>query len=219
MPEEINRVVADHVSTLLFCPTATAVANLAAEGVAEGVHAVGDVMFDATLAATARAGVSSTILARLSLEAEVLRRRDRPSRGEHRRSPALSRKLSAGSPTRRSRQPVVMPIHPRTARLPMAAGLQSAGVILIEPLGYLDMTQLVHNAAAVFTNSGGLQKEAYFHRVACVTLRNETEWVETIEAGWNRLWTTAEFRPRREIPDYGDGRAADAIASLLAATL
>ena len=218
MPEEINRVVADHVSTLLFCPTATAVANLAAEGVAEGVHAVGDVMFDATLAATARASVSSTILARLSLEAKSYAVAT-VHRAENTDDPRRFEEIVGWLADRASRQPVVMPIHPRTARLPMAAGLQSAGVILIEPLGYLDMTQLVHNAAAVFTNSGGLQKEAYFHRVACVTLRNETEWVETIEAGWNRLWTTAEFRPRREIPDYGDGRAADAIASLLAATL
>ncbi len=81
------------------------------------------------------------------------------------------------------------------------------------------MTQLVHNAAAVFTDSGGLQKEAYFHRVPCVTLRDETEWVETIDAGWNRLWTGPDFRARREIPDYGDGHAAEAIARIVAGAI
>jgi UDP-GlcNAc3NAcA epimerase len=92
-------------------------------------------------------------------------------------------------------------------------------VRLIDPLGYLDMTQLVHNAAAVFTDSGGLQKEAYFHRVPCVTLREETEWVETIEAGWNRLWTGPDYGPRRDIADYGDGHAAEAIVKLVAAAI
>lgn len=218
MPEEINRVVADHLSTLLFCPTATAVANLASEGVVENVHAVGDVMFDATLAATARARASSDVLARLSLEAKsyaVATIHRAENTDDPRRFQGIVDWLAEAARAR----PVVMPIHPRTARLPAAAGLRAAGVTLIDPLGYLDMTQLVHNAAAVFTDSGGLQKEAYFHRAPCVTLREETEWVETIEAGWNRLWTGPDYAPRREIADYGDGHAAEAIATLLAAAL
>jgi UDP-GlcNAc3NAcA epimerase len=215
MPEEINRVVADHVSTLLFCPTATAVANLAAEGVVEDVHAVGDVMFDTTLAAVARARESSNILARLSLKAKSYAVAT-VHRAENTDDPLRFSKVVEWLAEAARRQPVVMVVHPRTANLMKATGVKAAGLTLIEPLGYLDMTQLVHNAAAVFTDSGGLQKEAYFHRVPCVTLRDETEWVETIEAGWNRLWTGPEFGPRREIADYGDGHAAEAIARIVA---
>jgi UDP-GlcNAc3NAcA epimerase len=94
-------------------------------------------------------------------------------------------------------------------------GLAPEGVRLIEPLGYLDMAWLAHNAARIFTDSGGLQKEAYFHRVPCVTLRDETEWVETIEAGWNRLWTTPDYVAKQDIADYGSGHASDMIAVLL----
>jgi UDP-GlcNAc3NAcA epimerase len=218
MPEEINRVVADHISTLLFCPTTIAVANLAAEGVVHGVHAVGDVMFDTTLAAIARARGSSDILARLSLKAKSYAVAT-VHRAENTDDPLRFSKVAGWLAEAARRQPVVMAVHPRTARLMAATGVKAAGVTLIEPLGYLDMTQLVHNAAAVFTDSGGLQKEAYFHRVPCVTLRDETEWVETIEAGWNRLWTGPEFGPRREIPDYGDGHAADTIARIVAGAI
>ncbi|MDJ1157585.1 UDP-N-acetylglucosamine 2-epimerase [Chelatococcus sp. SYSU_G07232] len=112
-------------------------------------------------------------------------------------------------------QPVVMAVHPRTRKLLERNGIAPRGLRLVDPLGYLDMTQLVHHAASVFTDSGGLQKEAYFHRVPCVTLRDETEWVETIEAGWNRLWTEDRYKPRREIPDYGDGRSAAVVAELM----
>jgi UDP-GlcNAc3NAcA epimerase len=114
--------------------------------------------------------------------------------------------------------PIVMPVHPRTRKLMEARNLRPEGVRLIDPLGYLDMAFLTHNAVAVFTDSGGLQKEAYFHRVPCVTLRDETEWVETVDAGWNRLWTQPEYRARRDIADYGTGESSRAIASLLAAS-
>jgi UDP-GlcNAc3NAcA epimerase len=113
----------------------------------------------------------------------------------------------------------VMPVHPRTRKLLASRGLTPAGLTLIDPIGYLDMARLLSRAAAVFTDSGGLQKEAYFHRVPCVTLRDETEWVETIEAGWNRLWTSDNYAPRRDIADYGDGHSATAIARLLWAAL
>jgi UDP-GlcNAc3NAcA epimerase len=215
MPEEINRVMADHLSALLFCPTATAVANLAAEGLWQGVHAVGDVMFDTTLAASARAGEQSDILKRLSLDpksyavATVHRAENTDDAEQFSR---IVRWLAEAA----RRQTVVMAVHPRTAKRVAASGLKAEGVRLVDPLGYLDMTQLVHNAAAVFTDSGGLQKEAYFHRVPCVTLREETEWVETIEAGWNRLWTGPDYGPRRDIADYGEGHAAEAIAKLVA---
>jgi UDP-GlcNAc3NAcA epimerase len=111
-----------------------------------------------------------------------------------------------------------MPVHPRTSRLIASQKIELEGVRLIGPLGYLDMSLLTHNAAAVFTDSGGLQKEAYFHRVPCVTLRDETEWVETIEAGWNRLWTTPDYKARSEIADYGTGSSSKLIVDLLQRT-
>jgi UDP-GlcNAc3NAcA epimerase len=117
-------------------------------------------------------------------------------------------------------QPIVMPIHPRTRKLLDERKMLIQGVRMVDPLGYLDMAWLAHNATAIFTDSGGLQKEAYFHRVPCVTLRDETEWVETIEAGWNRLWTTDQYAPeRRHIADYGDGTTSQKIAAILAAAL
>jgi UDP-GlcNAc3NAcA epimerase len=116
-------------------------------------------------------------------------------------------------------QAVVLPIHPRTRARIAACGLDLAGLRVCEPLGYLDMHRLLQSAVAVYTDSGGLQKEAYFHRVPCVTLRSETEWVETVAAGWNRLWKGPDYAPRREITAFGDGRAAKKAAALLAATL
>jgi UDP-GlcNAc3NAcA epimerase len=112
-------------------------------------------------------------------------------------------------------KPIIMPVHPRTRKIIDASGLTLQGLKLIGPLSYFDMAWLVHNAASVFTDSGGLQKEAYFHRVPCVTLRDSTEWVETIEAGWNRLWTTPDYRPRSEIADYGNGRSGEVLTNVL----
>lgn len=215
MPEEVNRVVADHVSTLLFCPTRSAVDNLRVEGVQEGVHAVGDVMFDMTLAAIERSAGRSRILEKHGL---------RPGgyavatvhRAENTDDPERFARIVAWLEEAARASPVVMPVHPRTRKLFASRGIDPAGLTLIEPVGYLDMTRLVHHAAAVFTDSGGLQKEAYFHRVPCVTLRDETEWVETIEAGWNRLWTEPQSAGQRDIPDYGTGNAATIIADLMA---
>jgi UDP-GlcNAc3NAcA epimerase len=216
MPEEINRVVTDHLSALLFCPTQTAARNLAREGVTEGVHASGDVMYDTTLAAVARAESRSTILEILDLlpksysVATIHRAENTDDRLQ------FMRLLAWLEEAARSR-PVIMPTHPRTRTVLAGLGVTLRGVRLIDPLGYMDMTRLVHEAAAIFTDSGGLQKEAYFHRVPCVTLRNETEWVETIEAGWNRLWTVPDYAaPRQDILDYGNGHAAELIAEVIA---
>ena len=215
MPEEINRVMADHVSTLLFCPTQTAVDNLKTEGITKGVHHVGDVMYDVTLAAVERAKGRSRIL-----EANGLAPKSYAvatiHRAENTDDPERFARVVQWLADRGREVPVVMPVHPRTRKLMEKSGLAPEGVRLIEPLGYLDMAWLTHNAAAVFTDSGGLQKEAYFHRVPCVTLRDETEWVETVEAGWNRLWTVADFKPRKEITDYGIGKSSEKIAALLA---
>jgi len=214
MPEETNRVLADHVSSLLFCPTRTAVENLAREGIMEGVHAVGDVMFDATLSATQRSA-QSRILETCKLKPKTYAVAT-IHRAENTDDAARFGKIAAWLGEAEKTMPIVMPVHPRTKKI---IGQALSNLQLIEPLGYLDMAWLMHNAAAVYTDSGGLQKEAYFHRVPCVTLRDETEWVETVEAGWNRLWTIADYKPRREITDYGTGDAAQKIAALIAETL
>lgn len=219
MPEEVNRVVADHLSALLLCPTATSVANLAAEGIVRGVHAVGDVMYDTTLSAIARAENRSRILEALALAPKTyavatIHRAENTDAQER-----FSRIIAWLEDAARQHQ-IIMPTHPRTRKLLERTGLTPKGIRLIEPLGYLDMTRLVHSATAVFTDSGGLQKEAYFHNVPCVTMRDETEWVETIDAGWNRLWTRADYAtPRKSIADYGDGNAAQKITKLIAAHL
>lgn len=213
MPEEINRVLADHVSALLFCPTRTAVQNLKKEGISNGVHMVGDVMYDVTLAAVRRASARSRILDDLMLErgsyavATI-------HRAENTDDPARFARIIEWLSESARTLPVVMPVHPRTQKL-IEAVPNLHGVRTLPPVGYLDMCWLIHNASAVFTDSGGLQKEAYFHKVPCVTLRDETEWVETVEAGWNRLWTVDEYRPRSDIDDYGTGQASQIIARLL----
>jgi UDP-GlcNAc3NAcA epimerase len=213
MPEEINRVMADHLSSHLYCPTATAVRNLAAEGITRGVHAVGDVMYDTALYMRERASARSDVLERLGLSeggyavATV-------HRAENTDDPARLAEVIDYLGEIARQLPIVMPLHPRTAKM-LGDGAARPGIRTVPPLGYLDMTLLVSRSAAVYTDSGGLQKEAYFHRVPCVTLRDETEWVETIDAGWNRLWTEPAYAPRRDIPDYGEGKAAVLIATLL----
>jgi UDP-GlcNAc3NAcA epimerase len=120
------------------------------------------------------------------------------------------------------KRPLVLPLHPRTREALNGLGvkLNGNGFKPVEPLGYLDMCQLVHWSELILTDSGGLQKEAYFHRVPCVTLRAETEWEETIEHGWNRLWTVSDYLERSDIPEYGVQPAAariiDALVKLLA---
>lgn len=215
MPEELNRIVADHLAALLLCPTQTAVDNLAKEGIAKGVHHVGDVMYDITLSAVARARGTSGILEREQLAprgyavATV-------HRAENTDDPARFERVIAWLERAAAERPVVMPIHPRTRKMLAARGKPLHNIRLIDPLGYLDMAWLVNQSAEVLTDSGGLQKEAYFHRVPCTTLRDETEWVETLEAGWNRLWIRPDFAlPRRDIADYGSGQASDVIVGHL----
>jgi UDP-GlcNAc3NAcA epimerase len=220
MPEEVNRVVADHLSDVLICPTRAAIDNLAREGITRGVHRAGDLMYDAMRLATPVAERTSRILETLGLDprgygvATVHRsaNTDDPA--------ALARVLDFIAREARTR-PIVFPLHPRTLAAAARAGLdpKRAGVRVIEPVGYLDMCRLLHNAEIVLTDSGGVQKEAYFHRVACVTLRDQTEWTETIECGWNRLWHSDGYAERRDIPDYGDGTAAAEIVSVMRGAL
>jgi UDP-GlcNAc3NAcA epimerase len=216
MPEETNRVVTDHLSAMLFCPTRTAIANLAREGIANGVHLVGDLMYDATQIATPIAERNSQILDRLGLShggygVATVHRAHNTDEAE-----ALAPILDYIA-AEASKQPIVFPVHPRTVAALARAGLDARrpGLIVIDPVGYLDMCKLLHHAAIVLTDSGGVQKEAYFHRVPCVTLRDETEWTETVECGWNRLWQGPDYAPRRDIADYGDGNAAAQIVDIM----
>jgi UDP-GlcNAc3NAcA epimerase len=215
MPEEINRIAADRLSELLFCPTRVSVENLRAEGISIGVHSVGDVMYDATLHAAAASRAKSRILERLGLSPKAYALAT-VHRAENTDDPtALAAALDYLRAQARA-QPIVLPLHPRTREAARRQDLTFDGLTVTEPLGFLDMHRLLAGAAAVFTDSGGVQKEAYFHRVPCVTLRGETEWVETVECGWNRLWRGPDYRPRRDIPDYGDGRSAEKIVAILA---
>ncbi len=216
MPEEVNRVVVDHLSSFLFSPTSRAVENLAREGITSGVHRVGDLMSDAVKIATPLAARHSGILERLGL-----RERAYGVATFHRQENLANRSRMAAIVAYLHDQsralPLVVPLHPRTREALEKASLPlgSETITAISPLGYLDMCRLINAAAIVFTDSGGLQREAYFHRVRCVTLRDETEWEETIECGWNRLWTCSEFRARRDIPELEEDNAAEAIFHLL----
>jgi UDP-GlcNAc3NAcA epimerase len=216
MPEEINRIVADHLSNILLCVTQSAATNLAAEGINTGVHTVGDLMYDATLIASSVAEKQSRILERLSLTPQTYGVATVHRAANTDDPAALAKALDFISEQARER-PIVFPVHPRTAQAAEAAGLDLArsGATIVEPLGYLDMCRLLRNAKLVLTDSGGVQKEAYFHRVPCVTMRDETEWVETIACGWNRLWTCPTYRERRDIPDFGNRQTAATIVDCL----
>ena len=214
MPEEINRVLTDHLSALLLCPTTTAVDNLAGEGIRSGVHNVGDVMFDATLHVRSLGLKRSRILEALGLVDGaycVLTLH----RAENTAEPDRLARLVDYVVRSAGRRPIVFPVHPRTRTVLQALAVAEDSLRTIEPVAYADMHRLLAGAATVFTDSGGLQKEAYFHRVPCVTLREETEWVETVAAGWNRLWSTPEYAPRREIAEYGQGDSAERIVGLI----
>jgi UDP-N-acetylglucosamine 2-epimerase len=226
MPEEVNRVVADHLSDLLFCPSQFAVEQLAVEGITRGAHLVGDVMADALLDAVARAQDQSTVLSRFGLS---------PGhyllvtvhRAENTDDPARLRSIFAALEA--VGESIVFPAHPRTrAAVQRLEDLHwPKHVRLIEPLGYLDMVRLARSARMILTDSGGLQKEAYWLGVPCITLRDETEWVETVQSGWNVLTgaetqpimrAVREFQPPQERPElYGDGQAAGRVAELIVA--
>ncbi|MBY0422924.1 MAG: UDP-N-acetylglucosamine 2-epimerase (non-hydrolyzing) [Parvularculaceae bacterium] len=215
MPEEVNRVLTDHVSDFLFCPTSAAVENLRKENITRGVHKVGDVMYDATLHAKKESAARSRIVETLGLSG-------RPfvlatvHRAENTDDPARLREIFAFIDRERGDRAVVFPVHPRTRGVMAREGLAPGGARLIDPVGYFDVHALLAACDQVFTDSGGLQKEAYFHGKPCVTLREETEWVETVDAGWNRLWKGPDYAPRRRIDEYGEGDAAGAVLDVIA---
>lgn len=233
MPEEINRVLTDRASNLLFAPTEIAVENLRREGIHQGnIHLVGDVMYDAALYYGSKVATCSSILNYLNLQSKeyILATIHRAENTDYSGNiEAIFRGLMQVA----SEIPVVLPLHPRTRK-----ALEQNNLIIqvsnclqtIEPIGYLDMVMLEQNARLIVTDSGGVQKEAFFYRVPCVTLREQTEWVELVQSGWNRLVSPksdivvrCEILNSLTLPDgdqnfrtvYGTGQAAKQIIELL----
>jgi UDP-GlcNAc3NAcA epimerase len=225
MPEELNRVVADHLSDLLLCPGETAAANLVREGIARGVKVVGDVMYDVFVQNVEVARRDCRLVAELGLEPGAFHLLT-VHRAENTDDPTHLRDILAGVAA--SDKKVVFPVHPRTRPALASSGVEvPANVLLIDPVGYLEMLALEDAADLVLTDSGGVQKEAYFAGRPCITLRETTEWPETVEAGWNTLVgahadairsALRSLRPDRPRPDlFGDGHAAERVVAALEA--
>lgn len=227
MPEEVNRIVADRLSSLLLCPTEESVVNLSNEGRIEGVHLVGDVMYDVSLHFADIAGERVDILKKHGLVAKdyVLAT---CHRAENTDDPKSLAGIVYGLAGIAKAHPVIFPMHPRTEGKIEEYGLWDAlaGVTIIEPVSYLEMVVLEMNAKAIVTDSGGVQKEAFFYRVPCVTMREETEWVETVNAGWNVLVGSDGSKVidaveqhaqwlKLDVDPYGHGDAAERIIDLL----
>lgn len=229
MPEEINRILSDRISTMLFCPTDLAVENLAREGITQAVHNVGDVMYDVALHYSDRARQASRIREKLGLPengyalatCHRAENTDDPQR--------LGAILGALAEAARS-LPVVLALHPRTRKLLQQFGLEHhlQSLEVVDPLPFLDMVALEQSAKVILTDSGGVQKEAFFYGVPCITMRDETEWVETVEASWNTLVGADADRiagaldkvlsgavKGETVSPYGDGRAAEKILTCL----
>lgn len=228
MPEEINRIVADCVSKLLFCPTDTAVKNLSNEGITDGVYQVGDVMYDSVLFNFDLAQKSSNIIEKLRLTPNQYYLAT-IHRAENTDDPQRLRNIiSAFS---QIKAPIILPLHPRTKKtLGDGLGKLARNVLIVEPVAYLDMLMLEKNASIILTDSGGVQKEAFWAGVPCITLRDETEWVELVSAGVNRIVGTDCNLILKAVEDvkltaaklktanrnlYGDGRSAEKIVKII----
>jgi UDP-GlcNAc3NAcA epimerase len=230
MPEEINRVVADRLSSLLLCPTPTAVSNLAGEGIRDGVHLVGDVMYDCLRRFDEMAPFTRTLQ-----DAYGLRRRAYVLMTCHRAENTDDRERLGQIMQAANRVAEILPVlflvHPRTRKAIAAVEVTAhANLLMAEPVSYLQMLALEREAALILTDSGGVQKEAFFYGVPCVSMRDETEWVETVESGANRLAgadadriveaVEAQLGREDPLPDaaeyYGGGKACRRSAALIA---
>lgn len=230
MPEEINRILTDRVSSWLFTPTYAATQHLVREGVElSSIEEVGDVMYDVALHHGQRVDAAGRVLQELALApgAYVLATVHRAENTDH---PVRLQAIVDGLEAVAQQMPVVWPMHPRTRGVLQSMGrlaTLSPQLRLLDPVGYLDMVQLEKHAAVIATDSGGVQKEAFFYQVPCVTLRDETEWVELVDAGWNRLVPPLDAQTLaaevfgamgsrgQDVKPYGDGRAADRIVKVL----
>ena len=225
VPEEVNRVISDHLSNVLFCPTETAVINLQKEGITQGVYHVGDVMMDAVSFNINQAEKKSNILNELAVKPGeyIAATIHRPFHTDY---PDILRNII--SAFGEAQQKIVFPIHPRTKKFIHKYEIKiPENVIVIEPLGYLDMLHLMKNASRIITDSGGVQKEAYMVKTPCITLRDiPTEWVETLNGGWNKLVSPSRAEdvvtalvekryPDNWMPVFGDGTGARQMIDIL----
>jgi len=228
MPEEINRIVTDHLSALLFCPSNEAIQNLQHEGITAGVFASGDVMYDAAIlfgdladpAFPRSIGLDGGSFFLVTLH-----------RAENTDSPERLEGILTALDQLAAERPLVLPIHPRTKQRAKEFGLEKLldRIKVIEPVSFLEMAALLKASSLVLTDSGGVQKEAYFHRTPCVTMRDETEWVETVRAGWNTLVgadtaqileaANAAGEGHSDIDEYGVGTAANFMVARLRETV
>lgn len=234
MPEEVNRILTDRISDWLFAPTSEAAAHLKREGVSsDRVFQVGDVMLDVALLHGGRVSPGEGVMGQVGVKPSeyvlaTIHRAENTDAPE--RLAIIVDALAAVAADR----PVIWPLHPRTRAILERSGQMerlSASVTLVEPLSYLDMVRLEKYAAMIATDSGGVQKEAFFYSVPCVTLRDETEWVELVDAGWNRLapptsvdallsaFQAALGSKGQKVAPYGEGNAAQTIAQTLADAL
>lgn len=230
MPEEINRIITDHISEILFAPTESAVKNLSQEGVSlSTVHNIGDVMYDAALYFASRAEKKSNILEKLKLTKNkfIL---STIHRAENTNDPQRLAAIFNGLIRVSNSIPVILPLHPRTKQNLVKEGIkidQYKNLRIIDPIGYLDMVSLEKNSCLIATDSGGVQKEAFFYGVPCVTLRDETEWIELVQLGWNTLVSPSDAKKVEMIilqkigtrgeaaKPYGNGDSSQKICKIL----
>ena len=223
MPEEQNRILTDHISSILFPPTETAVVNLKNEGIKNSVHNVGDVMFDAVLDFKELAKKKSNIVNELNLieNKYILTTIHRAENTND-----INRLRNIIQALNESNKTIVLPLHPRTKKYISEYKLEFASnVKVIDPVGYLDMIMLEMGSGKIVTDSGGVQKEAFFLSKPCITMRNETEWIETVDNGWNVLvgtdsdkicYNILNFAPKEKKNNYfGDGNTAQKIVQIL----
>jgi UDP-GlcNAc3NAcA epimerase len=212
MPEEINRILTDHISDYLFCPTFDSQKNLKKENITNGVYHVGDIMFDAVKLFKNKFKFPKSIKNYDAKKLAVMT----VHRADTVESPIRLKEVIEFCNQYTDKFEVIFPVHPNTCNKIKEFSISTGNIQTINPVSYLEMQGLLEKAELVFTDSGGLQKEAYFHGCDCITLRDQTEWVETIEAGWNTLWkNTGDHKNKININEYGNGNTSDTIIKIL----